>query len=160
MIGASLLVMLCNFLVNGHHTALRLVAYLDISGNAGTACLDGDVLTLFDNVHELIVIVALNRRLKRPDIITEPCAFDVRDDLVNDANDLFVPLNGGENLNGYACLHKNYLLIKNSLRTTPRENGLWTQCYLSQFNSYGGIIRIRFEGSALRDLSRRTASTP
>ena len=43
---------------------------------------------------------------------------------------------------------------------TPRERACGHKNIQSQFNSYGGIIRIRFEGPALCDLSRRYVSTP
>src|SRR5699024_7485094 len=107
--GESLLMMLCNFLVNGQNTALRLVGNLDISRHrrrTGTNC---NMLTFFHNVQKLVVILALNGGLKRADRIVKPCAFDVVDDLIDNSHKLVRVGNAGQNLNGYACLHKTFL---------------------------------------------------
>ena len=111
-----------NFLVNGQNLSFRLVDDLDVRGDLGGAGPDGNMLALLDNVHQLVIIIALDGRLEGADIAVQSGALDVGDDLVYNADQFFVVLCRRQSLNGNTCSHNQYLLKIGAGSRAENEN--------------------------------------
>ena len=67
------------------------------------------MLALLDNVHQLVVAVALDGRLKGPHMAVKAGAFDVGDDFVHNAEKLGLGGCCGKDLDRDTCFHGVYL---------------------------------------------------
>ena len=90
--------MFCYLSVDSKNFTLGLINDLNVGGNLFCACANGNVLALFNDVHKLVVIVALDRGFERPYVAVQTAAFDIGYNLVNNADKLVFTRNFGKDL--------------------------------------------------------------
>ena len=73
------------------------------------------MLTFFNNVHQLVVVVALDGSLKGTHMAVQPRTFNIGNDLIHNADQFIIILYFRQNLNSNTSVHKySSKLIKNT----------------------------------------------